>query len=123
MRYMYPAIFTCKRDKHMIVADFPDIAGCRAYGHTMEEAMESARVALCRTLLELEERSEFFPPPSDSTLLRLQNRGCTICVVVADTRHIRLDRELRMKEAASWNQKKHVVSHGSRLQHLFEFKG
>ena len=37
MRYMYPAIFTCKRDKHMIVADFPDIAGCRAYGHTMEE--------------------------------------------------------------------------------------
>ena len=62
MRYMYPAIFTCKRDKHMIVADFPDIAGCRAYGHTMEEAMESARVALCRTLLELEERSEFFPP-------------------------------------------------------------
>ena len=54
MRYMYPAIFTCKRDKHMIVADFPDIAGCRAYGHTMEEAMESARVALCRTLLELE---------------------------------------------------------------------
>ena len=60
MRYMYPAIFTCKRDKHMIVADFPDIAGCRAYGHTMEEAMESARVALCRTLLELEERSEIF---------------------------------------------------------------
>lgn len=51
MRYMYPAIFTCKRDKHMIVADFPDIAGCRAYGHTMEEAMESAHVwpyaALC----------------------------------------------------------------------------
>lgn len=43
--------------------------------------------------------------------------------MVADTRHIRLDRELRMKEAASWNQKKHAVSRGSRLQHLFEFKG
>ena len=42
MRYMYLAIFTCKRDKHMIVADFPDIAGCRAYVHTMEEAMVSA---------------------------------------------------------------------------------
>jgi len=122
MRYIYPAIFTYKRNQGVYVADFPDIAGCSANGKSMEEAMNSARLALCRMLLELEEKSEFFPPPSNSTLLRLKNRGCTICMVVADTAVTRLEREQRMKEASLWNQTKEKAGYSKKLSRVFEFK-
>ena len=36
MRYIYPAIFTYKRNQGVYVADFPDIAGCSANGKSME---------------------------------------------------------------------------------------
>jgi predicted RNase H-like HicB family nuclease len=124
MRYLYPAVFTFDRVKRMYRADFPDVPGCHAVGRTMDDVLESARISLGRTLLELEESQSYFPPASDMTLLRLQNRGCTICAVLADTGLQRMERAERMAEASSWNvqEKARRESYGRKLAHVLGIK-
>lgn len=124
MRYIYPAIFTYDRVKKIYKADFPDVPGCHANGHSMEDVFDRARLSLGRTLLEMEEGQVLIPAPSDTTLLRLRNRGCTICAVMADTSVERTDRAQRMAEASSWNEKETQTGKGyaHKISHVFGIK-
>ena len=48
MTFVYPAVFTPKKDGKGYDAYFPDLECCEAEGPDLEDAVENAREAACR---------------------------------------------------------------------------
>jgi len=65
MTFVYPAVFTPKKDGKGYDAYFPDLECCEAEGPDLEDAVENAREAAYNWLyLEVEEQTYDFPAQS-----------------------------------------------------------
>ena len=84
MKYVYPAILTQEDDG--IIVSFPDVEGARAYGATMEEALETADDVLNLMLLTMEEKHMDTKPPTPIASLDVP-KGSTVALVRSDTSH------------------------------------
>ncbi len=77
MTFVYPAIFTPKKDGSGYEAEFPDLECCRAEGPDLEDAVENAREAAYNWIcVELEEDGEL-PPQTHPEDIRAAE-GCLI---------------------------------------------
>ncbi len=86
MIFVYPAVFTPKRDGTGYEASFPDLEMCTAEGRTPEDAADAARAAAGDWIsLELEEGFNL-PMASDPADLEVPEGGMVKRIMV----HIRL---------------------------------
>lgn len=77
MTFVYPAVFTPKRDGTGYRAEFPDLECCIAEGPDLEDAVENAREAAFNWIsLELEEGGEL-PAQTHTEDMELEE-GCII---------------------------------------------
>ena len=80
MTFVYPAVFTPKKDGKGYDVVFPDLECCTAEGPDLEDAVENARDAAMNWItLELEEEGELPPrsfpepfPPAQRGLLQIR---------------------------------------------------
>lgn len=81
MKFVYPAIFTPKKDGGFRVA-FPDLKECYAEGDDLEEAIEHAKEAEATWIsVELEDNIEL--PPADAVDESLLEEGSFVRSVSA----------------------------------------
>lgn len=77
MTFVYPAVFTPKKDGTGYRAEFPDLECCVAEGPDLEDAVENAREAAFNWIsLELEEGGEL-PAQTHAEDMELEE-GCII---------------------------------------------
>ena len=99
MTYFYPAVCTMEEKKGTFFVYFPDMTGCEARGHSMEEAAGRAREALAASLLEIEEKGLPFPPASDERTLGRRLYEGRICTFLVDLDDYRRYREYKVSHA------------------------
>lgn len=73
MTFIYPAIFTPKKDGTGFHVVFPDLACCETEGADLEDALDNAAEVLNTWVtVELEDEDGCFPPQSDPEDLVLE---------------------------------------------------
>ena len=113
MKYFYPAVCTQEEKKGSFFIYFPDMIGCEARGHSMDEASGRAREALAASLLEIEEKGLLLPPASDEKALRRRYRDSQICTFLVDLEDYRRYKDYKVQQADSKSAEwKHAVKTG-----------
>ncbi len=64
MTYVFPAVFTPDGEGYAVA--FPDAEGAVTCGDTLPEALAMAEDALSLVLMDMEDRGEAIPAPSDA---------------------------------------------------------
>ena len=81
-KYIYPAIFS-KIDEGYFV-DFPDLENCFTQGKNMIDSIELAEDVLNIMLIDMEDKKQSLPQPTDINLIKLKENS-VISLVKADT--------------------------------------
>lgn len=103
MKYYYPAVFACHEEEGVYTITFPDLAGSKATGDTIEIAVRKAREVMGMALLDLEEKGIPAPFPTSEVLLQKKERGCHVCMMMVDMDEYRAYRAYKVEEAAREN--------------------
>lgn len=81
-KYIFPAVFLKIEEGYYI--EFPDLENCFSQGKDMIDSIEMAEDALNLMLIDMEDRKQSIPKPTDIHLIEL-NDNAVISLVKADT--------------------------------------
>ena len=99
-KYIYPALFT-PEDNGSYSVNFPDIDGCFTCGDNLEDALFMANDALSLVLMDLEDRKENIPEPSNINALKTSDNSFVSLVQCNTTQYRKLLRNKAVKKTLS----------------------
>ena len=99
-KYIYPALFT-PEDNGSYSVNFPDIDGCFTCGDNLEDALFMANDALSLVLMDLEDRKEEIPEPSNINELKTSGNSFVSLVQCNTTQYRKLLRNKAVKKTLS----------------------